>query len=239
LVHGAVTSPGLIRLPWNERNILYAVSAAGGFFPAGSGQVKLQPIRPDREAIVFDFSNINDVRRALSAPPLESGDVLTVQSQPSDLVFVTGLVNVPGPVAVPHDGTVSLVRTIAAAGGLRDFLDPQEATLWRVLPDGEQVRVKLDLADVLSGKVDDIALCAGDVLDVPHTAHTRFREWFAQNIVLGPFGVRAVYDPISIYQSEIGRTQVNNVNTTGQFRNALIRSLIEALIPPVPTPAGP
>ena len=238
LVHGAVTSPGLIRLPWNERNILYAVSAAGGFFPAGSGQVRLEPIRPERDALVFDFNDINDVRRALSAPPLESGDVLTVASQPGEVVLVTGLVNAPGPVAVPHEGNVSLVRTVAAAGGLRDFLDPQEATLWRVLPTGEQVRVKVDLTDVLAGKAEDLALYAGDVLEVPHTAHTRFREWVAQNIRLGPFGVTAVYDPVAVYESRVGRTQVNS-DRNGLLRDTLVRSLINAAVPPVPAPVSP
>ena len=129
------------------------------------------------------------------------------------------------------------MRTLAAAGGLRDFLGPEEATLWRKLPSGEQVRVKIDLVAVLEGEALDIALRPGDVLDVPHTAKTRFREWAAANIRIGPFGVSAVYDPVADYRARILR---NDNNSGGIFRQALLPSLgtgvADLVVPTIPVP---
>lgn len=244
LVLGSVATPGLVRLKHNERNILYALAAAGGFgstatvggfSSANSGRVRVEPIRPEREPAIYDLSDVNDVRLALLASPLESGDMVIVESAESSAVYVTGLVNAPGAVSVPTNGSLSLVRTLAASGGLRDFLDPPEATLWRRLPDGRQVRVKIDLDEVMSGEGLDLALHAGDVLDIPHTPETRFREWFASNIRIGPFGVTAVYDPVADYRA---RVLANDRDSDGSvvrrsLLNSLSTSIPEILIPPV------
>jgi protein involved in polysaccharide export with SLBB domain len=237
-VVGAAGESGPVRLARNERNVLYALARAAGFSPAGSGRVSIQPIRPDGLRLTYDLSDINDLRRALIAPPLESGDMIVVEPAEISAVYVTGLVNVPGPILVPQNGKLSLVRAVANAGGLRDLLDPQEATLWRTLADGQQVRVKLALADVMAGKTADMDLYPGDVLDVPHTAETRFREWFAANVRLGPFGVTAMYDPVADRRARILREQGD-----GTFRRSLLTTLTtgvaDLLIPPVPAPTSP
>lgn len=236
VVVGAAGESGLVRLPSNERNVIYALSRSAAFNPAGSGRVQVRPVRPDRPEQAYDLTEINDLRRALIAPPLESGDMIVVQPADTSAIFVTGLVNAPAPIAVPQNGSLSLVRTIAAAGGLRDFLEPEEATLWRCLPDGEQVRVKLNLLDVMDGKAPDIALRPGDVLDVPHTAKTRFLEWVAANVRLGPFGVTAMYDPVADNRAHILR----NNNSNNAVRQTLLQSLstgaAELLVPAVPAP---
>jgi protein involved in polysaccharide export with SLBB domain len=222
LVTGSAMAPGLVRLRQNQRNVLYALAAANGFVEGSSGEIHVVPARPGRPALTYNLRNPNDVRSALLAPPLESGDTVVVRAAQSSVVYLTGLVNVPGPIPLPLGESVSLVRAVAAAGGLVDFLEPQEATLWRKLDDGKQVRVKLDMAKIMVGEEDDIALLAGDVLDVPHTAHTRFRQWFAQNIRFGPFGVTAVYDPVADYRARILRDD-NNDNSL--LRYSIINSL--------------
>jgi len=176
-------------------------AAGAGLLGGGavaSGRVRVQPIDPARPTLTYDLRDINDVRRALLAPPLQSGDMVVVEPLDTPAVYVMGLVNAPGPVAVAPDGTLSLVRAIASAGGLRDFLLPSEATLWRRLPNGEQARVRIELAQVMSGEIPDVTLKAGDVLDVPHTPETRFREWVLLNVRVGPFGVGAFYDPVTV-----------------------------------------
>jgi len=234
VVVGAAGKPGLVPLRSNQRNVLYAVAHSGGFLGGTSGRVHVRPIRSDQEEQTYDLTDVNDLRRAMLAPPLESGDMVVVESADADAVYVTGLVNAPGLVPVPHNGKVSLVRTIAASGGLRDFLDPGEATLWRKLPDGKQVRVKLELTDIMNGKSPDLALLPGDVLDVPHTGGTRFREWFAANIRLGPFGVSAMYDPWADYRARILSNNDNDVNIVQRSAlQALGGSIPQLIIPPV------
>jgi protein involved in polysaccharide export with SLBB domain len=241
LVLGAAGIPGLVKLGQNERNPLYALAAAGGFSPTSSGRVYVRPIRPEREEVTYDLNDVNDVRRALLGPPLESGDVLVVEAADESVVYLSGLLNAPGPIPIPPRKTISVLRAIAASGGLVDFLEPKEATLWRRLADGSQVQVRVDLAAIRAGYEPDLALRAGDILDVPHTAETRFRQWFAQNITIGPFGVRAVYDPVADYRTRILRDR--NGSGDSIIRQSLLQSLgagvSELLIPPVTPPAAP
>jgi protein involved in polysaccharide export with SLBB domain len=197
LVRGAAGTPGLVSLKNNQRNIMYALSSAGGFGPGASGKVRVRPIRSDEEEVLYDFGNADDVRRALLRPPLESGDMLLVEAAPVSAIYVLGLVNAQGPVPVPPGSKLSVVQAIAHAGGLRDFLEPKEATLRRTLPNGQEVRVKLNIAQMLAGERASIDLFPGDILEVPHTADTRFREWAMANVKLGPFGVGAFYDPVT------------------------------------------
>lgn len=203
LVQGAAGRAGLVTLPANKRNILYAVASADGFSKNASRRVVLKPARTDRPEQSYNLADLNDLRRAVSAPPLETGDFVFVEPAEPSVIYLTGLLNRPGPLEVRPDSTLSLARAISAAGGLKDFLDPREATLWRVLPSGEQVRVKLDLARIMAGKGEDLALLPGDILDVPHTPHTRFRQWLAENLLVGPFGVTAVYDPMADRRARI------------------------------------
>ena len=113
VVIGAAGESGLVKLPRNERSVLYALARAVGFGPAGSGRVHIHPVRPERPKLTFDLTDINDLRRALLAPPLESGDMVVVEPAEASVVYVTGLVNAPGPVPLPQHGSLSLVRAVA------------------------------------------------------------------------------------------------------------------------------
>jgi protein involved in polysaccharide export with SLBB domain len=237
VVVGAGGTTGPVTLRSNERNVLYAVAGAGGFGPAGSGIVSVRPIRPDQEPTRFDLRDVNDLRRALIAPPLRSGDMIILEPADTNAVFVTGLVNLPGPVSVAPNGQISLMRTIASTGGTREFLDPKEATLWRRLPSGEQVRVKLDLGKVRAGEEPDIALLPGDILDIPHTPETLLTDWFVQNVRLGTFSVGVRYDPLQQYNTNraISRSAGEN-GFLGAFTDTLRLGIPNLVLPPVPAP---
>ena len=197
IVSGAAAQRGMITLASNERNVLYALALAGGYAVGTSGVVTVRPLRPDAEERVYNLTRPDDVRRAMLAAPLESGDMIIVEAASNSAVYMTGLVNTPGPIAVPPDSSISLVRAVSAAGGLVDLLNPKEATLWRKMPDGQQVRVKVNIADIMAGEEPDLALRPGDILDVPHTAETRVLAWVLANVRLGPFSLGASYDPIA------------------------------------------
>ncbi len=234
LVSGAALQPGVVQLKRNERNVLYAVARANGF-GSTTGRVRVQPLGTNRAPQVYQLDRIDDLRAALTAAPLESGDLVYVEPAEASQVYLTGLVNTPGAIPVPRNASITFMRALSAAGGLVDFLEPKEATLWRQLSDGRQMRVKLELAAILAGQSPDFDLKAGDVIDVPHTPETRFRQWFAQNIRIGPFGVTAVYDPIADRRARILRNDDDNT-----FQRTLLQSLgtgiPEALIPQVQVP---
>lgn len=256
LVLGNVRTPGLVALKRNERNLLYALALAGGFnggLPVGpgisegaaeggvdhagrphaNGAVRLRPLRPDRAETTYNLYDVDDVRRILAAPPLETGDVIIVDTTEESAIYMSGLVNRPGPLLLPAGGSLSLLRAIAAVGGLRDYIHVREGTLIRTLKSGEQVQVKLDLEKILCGAAPDIALCPGDVLDVPHTADTLFQEWFHQNILVGPFRIGVSYDPLQQYNADRALERQG-------VRNGILQSLGSGIpgifVPPVPVP---
>lgn len=233
LVQGAAAAPGLVKLNQNQRNTLYALASAGGFATTSSGRVHLRPIRPEREEITYNLNDVNDVRRALLASPLESGDILTVDAADTPAVFVSGLVNAPGPVAVPPQSTLSVQQAIAAAGGLREYLDVKEATLVRMLPTGERVQAKLDLRNMLAGLTPDFALKSGDILRVSHTPDTMFQEWFVRNILVGPFSVGVRYDPLAQYNAS---RALENPQLRSSIQQSLGSTIPSLLVPPVPAP---
>lgn len=239
MVMGAATTPGLVPLGGSQRNVLYALALAGGFNAGTSGRVRVRPIRPERSELIYDLSDINDLRRALSAPPLESGDMIVVEPAKQSVVYLTGLLTAPGPIAVAPGGTLSVVRAIAAAGGIRNFLHVKEATLWRRLTDGRQVRAKVELGKILAGDDDglDFFLKPGDVLEIAHTPATMFEEWILQNIKVGPFSVGSHYDPLAQRNANRALDNNNNFGGLGQsIRNSLGSGIPQLLIPPVPVP---
>ena len=222
VVEGAVAKPGLTLLERDKRDILHALAQSAGYNGGASGRVRVRPIDPGRDETVYNLTDINDLRRAMVAPPLQPGDLVIVEPAQPAVIYVTGLVNSPGPIAVPASSSLSLMRAIATSGGLVDLLEPQEATLWRRLSNGKQVRAKLALADIASGKAADFQLRPGDILDVPHTASTRFRQWISENIVIGPFGVTAIYDPLADRRAKLLQ---NNDNNGGIFQQTVLGSL--------------
>lgn len=232
MVVGAASQTGLVRLKRNERNVIYALSRAVAFSDMGSGRVVVKPADPSRPELSYDLTDVNDLRRALVGPRLNSGDMIVVEPAAPSVIYVTGLVNAPGPISVPKDGKLMLSRVVAAAGGLRDFLEPEEATIWRQMPDGDQVRAKVPLLDVMSGKVADIALKPGDLLDVPHTPKTRALEWVAANVRLGPFGVTAMYDPVADRRARI--LQEDDGVARRLFLQNVSTGLAELLVPTAP-----
>lgn len=241
VVVGAAAQPGVVTLLRNELNVLYALARSGGFGPGSSGRVQLRPIRSDRESLSFDLTEINDLRRALLAPPLESGDLIFVEAAESPAVYVTGLVNTAGPVAIPENGSLSVLRAIAATGGIREYMKVKEATLIRRLTNGEQVHVKLELGEMLAGKVEDVELQAGDILSIAHTPATFVQDWFIRSVIFGPTSIGVRYDPLAQYNANraLSSRFLSGGSLQSSIRASLGSGIPSILIPPVPVPAQP
>lgn len=184
LVVGAVTTPGLVQLRRTERNMLFAIVAAGGVSEDASGEATLRRIRRPAEAASYDLKDAAQLKDALALEPLESGDVITVGAAQPNTVFVGGLVNRPAPQVYPPGTTITALQAIAGASGLRSDIFPKEGTLVRRMPDGSDAHVKLDLNRIARGDDPNVVLAAGDILWVPDTWETRVQEFVNRNIFL-------------------------------------------------------
>ena len=117
----------------------------------------------------------------MSRRPLEEGDIILAAEGSPSLIYVHGLVSVPGPIQIPRVG-VTVTQAIIAAGGLPNELNPDQAFLTRQFGDGSQHTVKIDLQALAAGNVPDLRLYAGDILGVPHTKKTRTEEYVRENL---------------------------------------------------------
>lgn len=183
-VVGAVLQPGFVPLSRHQRNLLFAIVAAGGVSSQASGEVRLQRLRRPAEEVSLNLLDPYELQAALALNPLEDGDIITVEAAPANTIFVGGLVNGPAPQSYPPGTQINILQAIAAAGGLRTDISPKEGTLIRRMPNGADVRVKLNLDRLERGADDNIMLAAGDILWVPHTWETRVQDFINRNFFL-------------------------------------------------------
>ena len=184
MVIGAVTAPGMVRLRRTERNLLFAIIGAGGASDLASGKVTLVRLRTPSQALTLELTDPRELQSALALEPLADGDIVTVHAAAPNTIFVGGLVNAPQAQFYSPGVQISVLQSIAAAGGLRTDIYPREGTLIRRLPDGSDVHVKLDLTRIATAKDPNILLAAGDILWVPHTPATRIQDFINRNIFL-------------------------------------------------------
>lgn len=182
LVVGSVSVPGLVQLRRTERNMLYAIVAAGGTSQFASGSATLRRIRRPAEEVTLNLLDPVELRAVLTLDPLQDGDIITVHTATPNTVFVGGLVNRPGPQPYPPGTETTVLQTIAAANGLRTDVTPKFATLVRRQPNGTDLRVKLDLNRIAMGSDPNITLAGGDILWVPATFGTKVQDFINRNV---------------------------------------------------------
>lgn len=182
IVLGATANPGLITLRRTERSLLFAVLGAGGMSAEASGKVLLRRIRRPQETASFDLTDPRQLEEVLSLEPLENGDIVVVDAAQPNTIFVGGLVNRPAPQIYPPGVRMTVLQTLAAAGGLRTDVTPREGTLIRRQQDGGDVHVKLDLGRIRRGEDENILLAAGDILWIPDSFETRVQDFMNRNL---------------------------------------------------------
>lgn len=97
---------------------------------------------------------------------IRPGDVIRVPSPPVGEIYVDGQVNRPGVYNIPQVGRLTLTRVITAAGGLSNLAIPERVDLTRVVGDGQQAIVRLDLRAITEGTQPDIYLKPDDRINV-------------------------------------------------------------------------
>ncbi len=219
LVVGAVVTPGLVQLRRTERNMLFAIVAAGGVSDGASGEAILRRIRRPNETVTFDLRDPVQLKQALAMAPLENGDIITVSAAVPNTVFVGGLVNRAAPQIYPAGAQVTALQAIAGASGLRTDIYPSDGTLIRRMSDGRDAHVKLDLNRMARGEDPNIVLAAGDILWVPDTWETRVQDFVNRNIFFRA-GVSVNYNVTGLEflnRRELQGSNLSNQNLQDQF----------------------
>ncbi len=179
-VSGSVRTPGFLKLRNDSRNLLAAISQAGGV-TADASTASIRVIRASGKVDVYDLSRI--FLRSTSAsgvedlpaniPPVSSGDTIVVP-QSQSRVAVIGAVRKPGFYTLADGQSYTLADAFALAEGT-DVSSQSRARLSRVglgrIEGGKEVRRIYDLgAYFRTGKVtQNPAIHAGDIIFIPQS----------------------------------------------------------------------
>ncbi|MBX3388691.1 MAG: polysaccharide biosynthesis/export family protein [Phycisphaeraceae bacterium] len=95
------------------------------------------------------------------------GDIIRVPSMPRGEVYIAGQVNRPGVYNLSDTGRLTLLRAVSSAsGGLSNLAIPERVDLIRVVGDGQQAMVRLDMRAIAEGTQPDVYLKADDMVNV-------------------------------------------------------------------------
>ncbi|MBL8885836.1 MAG: polysaccharide biosynthesis/export family protein [Phycisphaerales bacterium] len=95
------------------------------------------------------------------------GDIIRVPALPRGEVYIAGQVNRPGVYNLSDTGRLTLLRAVtSASGGLSNLAIPERVDLIRVVGDGQQAMVRLDMRAIAEGTQPDVYLKADDMVNV-------------------------------------------------------------------------
>ncbi len=173
-VQGAVRTPGTYTL-MGSRTLLEVLGEAGGIVgrqAGGAGQmiyVLRQGADGEKERIAIDSVQLLDLGDPELDIPIVPGDSILVPHSQTEVVYVNGAVNKPGPVSFSSASGMTVLQAITAAGGGTVRARLGKVHILRRGPGGEE-RIEVDLKKITKGKSPDVPLEPNDVVVV--------NEWF-------------------------------------------------------------
>lgn len=157
-----VPTPSSPASDWVYRDGQWVKSGGTG----GSGAAALSPspvvtqriIEVPVSRLLAGDANVNIVIRP--------GDVLRVPPPKTGVVYMTGQVARPGPYELSGDTKLTLLRGLDSAGGLGSLAIPERTDLTRVLGNGRQATIRLNLRAIAEQTQPDIYLKPDDRINV-------------------------------------------------------------------------
>jgi polysaccharide export outer membrane protein len=131
------------------------------------GKISL-PLMNDVQAGGLTPTELRDAIGAIARRYIEDPSVTVVVKEiKSRKVFITGMVEKPGP--YPLNGPTTVVQLISLAGGLKEFTDGKRILIMRAGKQGRQIAYPFNYRQVISGKnlEQNIELQPGDTVVVP------------------------------------------------------------------------
>jgi polysaccharide export outer membrane protein len=159
---GEVVRPAPIPV-FGQLRLLDAISACGGFTPLASHTITIRR-RGVPDPIMVEFG-VDPKMSYVSNIPLLPGDTVIVPRVGN--VFVVGEVKTAESFPLSTNTPITVMRAISMAGGLKYSAALSKARIIRTTADNQHVEIRFDLAKLMNGKQQDIALVSDDVLFIP------------------------------------------------------------------------
>jgi polysaccharide export outer membrane protein len=168
---GAVIKPGIYELI-GRMTVLQLISKAGGLTERASNEMfVLREARNGvRARIAIDLDDlINNGNQKLDIP-LQANDTVNIPIDQMINIFVFGEVRNPGALQVKMSKKTTLLQAIAQAGGPTEGAARSGITIKRKdRKTGKEIKIKVNMKDIIKGKRPDIELREGDVVFVPES----------------------------------------------------------------------
>jgi len=167
---GAVGIPGVYELVGTQ-TLLQVIALAGSLTDEAGDEIIILRKKQDGKDQSIRIS-IDDLMRKGDANlniRLQSEDIITVPPDREVTIFVYGRVNKPGALTVKRSKIPTLQRAIAQAGGFAEGASKGGVIITRKSGEEKEIRIKVNVKDIIKGKRKDIQLQENDVIYVPES----------------------------------------------------------------------
>jgi polysaccharide export outer membrane protein len=168
-VLGAVGKPGNYEIV-GPTTLLQVISQAGGLTPDAMSELYVfrQEKGGEKTKIKISLRDlIVNGNQALNIE-LQPNDVVNIPVDQTFTVFVYGEVKTPGAIQFRQSKKITLLQAVAQAGGPTEWASTSRVTIKRKdAKTGGEMKIPVNLKDVIAGKISDIILEEGDVVIVP------------------------------------------------------------------------
>ena len=168
-VIGAVGRPGMYELV-GPMTLLEAIAQAGGLTAQAMNEIFVYRTGPDgkQERIVIVLEDLMTDGNPELNIELKPKDVLTVPIDQTLNVFVYGEVKTPGAIPYMSSKKITLLQAVAQAGGTTEWAKKSKVVIKRRdKRTDKEMKIRVNLKKMISGKIADIVLEEGDVVIVP------------------------------------------------------------------------
>jgi polysaccharide export outer membrane protein len=168
-VLGAVAKPGNYELV-GPTTILQLISQAGGLTPGSLKEIYVFRRSPDgqKTRIVINLDDLTLKGDQNLNIYLEPNDVISIPADRVLTVYVYGEVKTPGAIQFNQSQKFTLLQAITKAGGPTEWASKSRLIIKRKAEGtGKEIRIFVNLNNVISGKISDINLEEGDVIIIP------------------------------------------------------------------------
>jgi polysaccharide export outer membrane protein len=169
-VIGAVGKPGMYELI-GKASLLQMIALAGGLTEQASRELYVwreeKNAKPTSLAINLEDLIINN-NQELNIP-IFPNDVINIPIDALIHIYVFGAVKNPGALEVKLSKKITLLQAIAQAGGPAEGASNSIVITRKDKKTGKEIKIKVNLKDIIKGKKPDVELNEGDVVYVPES----------------------------------------------------------------------
>ncbi len=169
-IMGAVQNPGWFELV-GRQTVLDVIAKAGGL--TNEAGIEMFVMRQNsggkNSSVQISLDDLILNGNAELNILLEANDIINIPIDKIVNVYVMGQVRSPGVLEVKRSRIPTLLMAIAQAGGFAERASKGGVLIKRIGKDGKEIKIKVNVKNIIKGKKDDIQLLEEDVVVVPET----------------------------------------------------------------------